>query len=85
MNTPPLLQSNHAFNRKSVQEAIKSIKGQLPKKLPPNGLMCFSGIPHDNKQILIVMEPLKPLNKYLYKCDNQFHTDIIREQIINLA
>lgn len=67
------------FNRKSVQEAIKAIKGQLPKKLPPNGLMCFSG--KSDKEIIIVMEPLKPINQYLYRCDNRFHTDIIRQQI----
>jgi peptide chain release factor subunit 1 len=51
--------------------------------LPKNGLVIYSGQVNcdettRDKKILIDIEPLKPITSTLYKCDNQFHTELIR-------
>jgi hypothetical protein len=75
--------SSRGFNRQSVQEAIKKIQGKLSlfKVLPPNGLVVFCGHPDETKLILLTLEPLKPISQTLYKCDNKFHTEVLRDQL----
>lgn len=31
----------------------------------------------------LAVEPLKPLNRGLYRCDNRFHTDLLREHLVD--
>jgi len=74
------------FNRLSVQEAIRSLQARLAliKSLPENGLALFSGVCEDaqGKQdhVTYAIEPLKPLRRGFYRCDNRFHTELLREQ-----
>jgi len=67
-----------------VQEAIKKIQGKLNllKTVPPNGIVVFCGCPDEEiKKVLIVVEPLKPIQQTLYMCDSRFHTEILRDQL----
>jgi peptide chain release factor subunit 1 len=70
----------------SVQEAIRSLQARLAliKSLPENGLALFSGVCEDaqGKQdhVTYAIEPLKPLQRGFYRCDNRFHTDLLRDQ-----
>jgi len=70
-----------------VQEALRSLKVRLGlyKKTPPNGLALFCGyhMNEDGKErkLLIELEPILPLAHTLYKCDSQFHTELLREQL----
>jgi len=74
------------FNRLSVQEAIRSLQARLAliKSLPENGLALFSGVCEDaqGKQdhVTFAIEPLKSLQRGFYRCDNRFHTELLREQ-----
>lgn len=87
MNCQPLPKSSPAFNRQSVQEALRSLKARLAlyKKTPTNGLALFCGyhINDDGKErkLLIDIEPLLPLTHSMYKCDSQFHTEHLRAQL----
>lgn len=49
--------------------------------MPPNGLVVFCGHPDETKLILVALEPLKPIAQTLYKCDNRFHTEVLRDQL----
>lgn len=70
-----------------MQEALRSIKARLSlyKKTPPNGLAIFCGyhLNEDGKErkLLIELEPILPLSHSVYKCDSQFHTEQLREQL----
>ena len=72
-------------NRLSVLSAITTTQHKLKlyKKIPPNGLIIYSGsILMDNgkeKKVNIDMEPFKPIHKSLYLCDNKFHTDVLSQ------
>jgi len=84
VNSALLPVSSRAFNRQSVQEAIKKIQGKLNllKTVPPNGIVVFCGCPDEEiKKVLIVVEPLKPIQQTLYMCDSKFHTEILRDQL----
>jgi len=87
MKSPPLPKSSRAFNRQSVQEALRSLRQRLSlyKKTPPNGLALFCGYhvteAGKERKLLVAIEPLAPLVHSLYKCDSQFHTELLREQL----
>ena len=73
-------------NRLSVLSAITSVQHVLKKynKTPVNGLAIFCGLimTEDGKErkVNIVLDNLpKPVNKPLYKCDKQFHTECLEE------
>jgi len=54
----------------------------LYKTLPPNGLYCFCGCPdEETKRIIAIIEPPKPINHSVYRCDSRFHTEELREQL----
>jgi peptide chain release factor subunit 1 len=70
-----------SVNKKSVITAITSAKERLKlyNKTPPNGLVIFCGTifgedGKTEKKVLIDFEPFRPINKFLYLCDNKFHT-----------
>jgi peptide chain release factor subunit 1 len=71
-----------SVNKKSVLTAITSAKERLKlyNKTPNNGLVIFCGTifgddGKSEKKVLIDFEPFKPINKFLYLCDNKFHTE----------
>jgi peptide chain release factor subunit 1 len=71
-----------SVNKKSVITAITSAKERLKlyNKTPPNGLVIFCGTifgedGKTEKKVLIDFEPFRPINKFLYLCDNKFHTE----------
>lgn len=76
-------------NRLSVLDAITSAQQRLKlyNRVPPNGLLLFCGtITTDEgkeKRVTIDIEPHKPINTSLYKCDNKFHCEAICELIDN--
>jgi len=54
----------------------------LIKRLPDNGLVLFCGYSaEDAKKKLVVIEPLRPLHLSMNRCDDKFHTEMLREQI----
>jgi|SRR5579872_4360982 len=77
---------SRVFNRKSIQEALRSIQGKLVmyRTAPQNGLAIFCGncmtAQGKEKKLSIIFEPLLPLHHSLYQCDSQFHTKLLRDQ-----
>jgi len=67
----------------SLEKAIRTLK--LYKKLPPNGLAIFAGnaSQEDSKIDIQVwtIEPPEPINTRLYRCDQTFKTDVLKEQL----
>lgn len=72
-------------NRLSVLGAITSVQQKLKlyNKVPPNGLVIYSGTvvtaEGKEKSISIDFEPFKPINTSLYLCDNKFHVEALTE------
>ena len=70
-------------NKLSVQSAIRSAQEKLKlyNKIPPNGLIiCVGTAQTENnreKKIMYDFEPFKPINHFLYRCDNKFHLDTL--------
>ncbi|UCD04318.1 MAG: peptide chain release factor 1 [Candidatus Woesearchaeota archaeon] len=73
--------------RKNVQSALKKMLQQLKlyKKLPENGLALFSGNVADNPGVMDyqiwAIEPPRPLDIKLYKCDQIFHLDPLKRML----
>jgi len=74
--------------RKNVQDAIVKVQQRLKlfKQVPKNGLVIFSGaIPQNGagseKLETYVIEPIEPINVYLYRCDARFHLEYLQEQL----
>lgn len=71
--------------RQNVTDALTSTleKLKLYNKTPPNGLVVFCGLVQledgGEKMIKIDMEPFKPINTTLYKCDSVFHTEEVKK------
>ncbi|KAL6045447.1 translation termination factor eRF1 [Balamuthia mandrillaris] len=76
---------------KSIQHRVKQLRNP-----GPNGLAIFCGTIYSSsegesgsagavgskqKKELIVVEPVKPLLRFDYKCDSQFHTEALSEQL----
>ena len=72
-------------NRLSVLSAIKSTQERIKlyNKVPKNGLVIYCGTilieNNKEKKVTIDFEPFKPINKFLYLCDNRFHTEPLNE------
>jgi len=72
-------------NRLSVLSAITSAQQKLKlyTKVPPNGLVLYTGtvITEEGKEkkMNVDFEPFKPINTSLYLCDNKFHTEPLGE------
>jgi peptide chain release factor subunit 1 len=78
-----------ASNRKSVEDAITSAIGRLKliAKLPKNGLILYSGeVLMENgkeKKLTLDIEPIKPVSRSMYKCDNRFDTEELKKTLEN--
>ena len=52
-------------------------------QIPENGLVICVGTVlvegNKEKKLTIDFEPFKPINKFIYKCDNKFHTEALSE------
>jgi peptide chain release factor subunit 1 len=74
--------------RNHVQDALTRVQQRLKlyKTAPPNGLVIFCGalpVSGPNTEViqLFEIEPPKPISVYLYRCDDHFHLDLLRETI----
>jgi peptide chain release factor subunit 1 len=70
--------------RQNVTDALTCTleKLKLYNKTPPNGLVIYCGLVQmedgGERMIKIDMEPYKPINTSLYKCDSVFHTEEVK-------
>jgi peptide chain release factor subunit 1 len=77
--------------RQAVQSALTSVKERLKlygNRLPSNGLVVYCGeVLNDEgvceKKYTIDFQPYRPINTTLYICDNKFHTQPLRDLLIN--
>jgi len=74
--------------RKNVLDAIEKVMQRLRlfKTPPETGLVIFSGAlpqngPGSEKIETYVIVPPEPVNIYLYRCDDKFHLDPLREML----
>ncbi|KNH06287.1 hypothetical protein XU18_2792 [Perkinsela sp. CCAP 1560/4] len=76
-----------ASNRNAVQTAITACLGRLRmyRCVPPKGLIVYCGtvLTEDNKEkkITFDFEPVKPVTRSMYHCDNKFHTEELRKML----
>ena len=80
--SPPT--SSHVFNRQSVQSAIKSVQQCLKryKTCPQNGIVIFCGLaetgqPSKQRQVIVDFEPMRAIQRFVYRCDSRFHTELL--------
>tara|TARA_B110000208_G_scaffold51271_1_gene67340 strand:- start:365 stop:1717 length:1353 start_codon:yes stop_codon:yes gene_type:complete len=72
-------------NRLSVLSAITSVQTKLKqyKSIPKTGLVIYCGniILDDRKEKKVTYDitPFKSINKFIYLCDNKFHTDVLSD------
>jgi peptide chain release factor subunit 1 len=74
--------------RNNVQDAITKVQQRLKlfKKIPPKGLVIFSGAipqngPGSERNETYVMIPPEPISINLYRCDSRFHTEYLQEML----
>jgi peptide chain release factor subunit 1 len=70
-----------SVTRNAVMGALRSVQQQIKlyaKHVPENGIVIFCG--SDTSE---VVEAVKPIKSLVYRCDNRFHTDALREMIEN--
>lgn len=72
--------------RSHVQDALVKTMQRLKlyKKTPENGLVIFCGALPTNglgSETIFLYEivPIKPVQTYLYRCDDHFHTEFLKE------
>lgn len=72
--------------RKNVQDAITKVMQRLKlfRGIPANGLVIFSGAipqngPGSERIETYVIDPPEPIHIWLYRCDNRFHTEHLRD------
>jgi peptide chain release factor subunit 1 len=76
-----------ASTRKNVTAALEKMIGHLRnyKKTPDNGLAVFSGNISEREGVQDIkdwsVEPPEPVNVKLYRCDQTFFLDPLREQL----
>ena len=76
---------NHVVD--SLGKIIQKLK--MYKRTPARGLAVFCGPLYDdtplgNEPIKIYsMEPPRELNQYLYRCDDHFHVEILKNTLVN--
>ena len=77
------------ITRQNVTDALYSAKEKLNlySRTPPNGLVIFCGLVQmpngGEKMIKIDLEPFKPINTSLYRCNNIFHTDELKALLVD--
>jgi peptide chain release factor subunit 1 len=74
--------------RTHVQDALVKTMQRLKlyKKAPENGLVIFCGAlptngPGSETIFLYEIVPIKPVQTYLYRCDDHFHTEFLQEML----
>jgi len=74
--------------RNHVQDALTRVQQRLKlyKSPPPNGLVIFCGAlpvngPNTEVIQLFEIEPPRPINVYLYRCDDHFHLDLLKDTL----
>eukprot|EP00052_Salpingoeca_macrocollata_P034584 m.12013 g.12013 ORF g.12013 m.12013 type:complete len:387 (-) comp6671_c0_seq1:49-1209(-) len=76
---PALHASSRAFNRKSVQRALRQAQQQvklLNNRLPPTGVMIFCG-----EDVAMTVHPPLRVTRATYLCDRRFHTEVLEEMM----
>lgn len=70
-------------NRKNVKNAISKVNDILSryKQTPDNGLVIFAGVSNDGLVEYVFDSLPDELNHSDYTCDNEFHTEALREFI----
>ncbi|VAH68884.1 unnamed protein product [Triticum turgidum subsp. durum] len=74
-------------NRQSVLAAITSSQQKLKlyNRVPTNGLVLYTGTiltdEGKEKKVSIDFEPFRPVNAFMYLCDNKFHTEALHEML----
>ncbi|MBI2663382.1 peptide chain release factor aRF-1 [Candidatus Woesearchaeota archaeon] len=67
----------------SLERAIRHLR--MYKRTPENGLAVFAGNASDNESKIDIkvwgIEPPEPINTRLYRCDQTFITDILRDMM----
>jgi len=75
--------------RQNVTDALTCTmeKLRLYNKTPKNGLVIYCGLVQmptgGEKMIKIDLEPFKPINTSLYRCNNIFHTDELKSLLVD--
>ncbi|MEM3403603.1 MAG: peptide chain release factor aRF-1 [Nitrososphaeria archaeon] len=74
--------------RTHVQDALVKTMQRLKlyKKIPENGLAIFCGALPTNgpgSEIIFLYEvvPIRPIQNYLYRCDDHFHVEILQDML----
>lgn len=78
------------FTQKNVVSALKNVTGKLKlygNKSPESGLAIFAGVTSDSghkahKIESYVFEPIEPISRKLYVCDNRFHVEHLIDKLI---
>jgi peptide chain release factor subunit 1 len=73
---------NHVLD--ALTKTMQRLK--LYNRIPENGLVIFCGAlptngPGSEVVKIFELEPPKPLNIFLYRCDDHFHTDILKDML----
>jgi len=74
--------------RKNVMWAIESLinKVKTYKQPPPNGVVFFVGnkaVSNDaTEEVSYIIEPIEPINIYMYKCDSFFYTEPLESMVV---
>lgn len=74
--------------RQSVEEALTVINGKVKNLnwLPDNGLCIYCGLVKTDVQgkterVLKLVEPIKPVPQFIYRCDTHFIIDPLKDQL----
>ncbi|MHA2223818.1 MAG: peptide chain release factor aRF-1 [Candidatus Hodarchaeales archaeon] len=78
------------FTQKNVVSALRNVIGKLrlyKNKSPESGLAIFAGVTADSghkdyKLESYVFEPVEPISRKLYVCDNRFHVDHLIDHLV---
>ncbi len=78
------------FTQKNVVSALRNVIGKLRlygNKAPESGLAIFAGVTSDSghkdyKIESYVFEPIQPISRKLYVCDNRFHVEHLIDKLI---
>jgi peptide chain release factor subunit 1 len=74
------------FTQKNVISALKNVIGKLRlygNKSPESGIAIFSGVTADSGYKLesYVFEPIQPISRKMYVCDNRFHVEHLLDRL----
>lgn len=74
-----------ATTKKNITRALSSIVAILSDidETSDRGLVIFAGIDKQDNLIRKVIEPPRPVNAVMYRCDNKFHTEELLELFVD--